>query len=712
MSRKTSIYSTDREDLLGAIAGAITAGAVKSVRISASAKTGMTAYSTVTGKAEQIIMPREENLPEGCTMQAAQGLLDHEMGHVRYTFLTPEMAKVGGLVQNVANILEDPREEILMAADFEGAGENIDALNEVGLPLTQRAMLGSKDPLTVALAALGLTAYGRDAEALLKGHKLEAEVLPFLTKATPLVKEALASEDTAGVYRVSVRIVAMLQTPKPPTPKPQPKPQSKPKPEQGDEQCGQGGGEGEGEDSQPQEGGDESSETKPKKGKSKKADSKPEKGDESDDDASAGSKPEKGEDDPSEGEKAEGQDSEGDDAEGEGDDSSTEDGADDAGEGSPDSKPEKGERKSGEKSDAGSPGSGASEPSEGEAGSEGEPENLETELARAAREAEATGRAPEKVSPAELVLALLAPAMEIARTEAKKAEAAALLEAAKSGLMVPLGHTPTSWARMEQEEVLPAAKAEYASALDELRMTIAGVRHALRNKLIAQNRTQVVRGLESGRLNSHALHHIPMGTSNRVFKDVVHSKSGTTAVTLLVDNSGSMGCAEKYIHARKAAVVLHEALDRLPGITTEILGFTTTYGGVCAHKVAKTFKSRDASPAMHFTADAGNADGVAVRWAARRSLAHKADRRILIVLSDGRPTDGAADPSADLRAAVEAATRHGVETYGIGVCDASVSAFYPQYVVIYDAKELCGAVLQALAKMIGEPKARPRARVA
>ena len=689
-------YGIDREDLLGGLVGALSKGRVNKVRVSATANTGMTAYSRETGKVEHMILPREDRLPKGCTMKAAKGLVDHETGHALFTEMTPVTAKLTGLVSEVANILEDPREEALYMTEYEGSRENIEALSDLGLQIS-RDNVAKMAPLPLAMAGLSLLAYRHDPRVEFSALPLAPEVMPFLDAAAPLVRQALVAASYTEVCDLSDRIVKLLPTPKP-QPKPQPKqaPKGKGEDKHQDTQGSPAPGKGEpseGEDDEEAEGqiaqGDEpmgedgeveDQDTAKGESKSKKAGKdKSAEGDEAEgQDAAEGGSKSEGESDPAEGEEAEGMTGMGDPADGEAKADSAE-----------------GEQAAGA-------GEGEGEGSEGESDAPSEPE--ETELSKAVKE-HGHGPCNAKVSPADLVAELLAGAMEEARKEAEKAEVKALIEAAKSGLMVPFDSNPKAWKDHEVEVEMPKFQGPYKALADTMKPVSAAIRHALRTKVLAETKTRIRRGLEEGDLDGNALFQIPTGTSTRVFQAATKGRSTRTAVTFLVDNSGSMGGA-KIDEAKKAAVALNEALYRLPGISTEILGFTYGYPDQCHHRIGKSFRDRDASGVMGFCAGGGNADGSAVRWAARRLLAQQADRRILIVLSDGWPTDGSSNPEVDLRAAVEAATKHGVETFGVGVMDNSVSRFYPKFVVIHDARDLTGTVLKALADMIGNPKAK------
>lgn len=154
-----------------------------------------------------------------------------------------------------------------------------------------------------------------------------------------------------------------------------------------------------------------------------------------------------------------------------------------------------------------------------------------------------------------------------------------------------------------------------------------------------------------------------------------------TAVTLLVDNSGSMR-GPSISFATGVVGIISMYLDRLD-IPNEILGFTTTSwkggrpreewiaqgrphnpGRLCElrHIVYKSFdekmddvRNNLALPFVKYEKKLENGkthsaigavlkeniDGEAVEWACERLRAHHAERRVLLVISDGAPMDDA-----------------------------------------------------------------------
>ncbi|HDR9482255.1 TPA: cobalamin biosynthesis protein CobT [Burkholderia aenigmatica] len=194
------------------------------------------------------------------------------------------------------------------------------------------------------------------------------------------------------------------------------------------------------------------------------------------------------------------------------------------------------------------------------------------------------------------------------------------------------------------------------------------------------------------------------------------------AVSLLIDCSGSMA-GKKIELARLCAAALCDALTQL-GFACEVLGYSSVEDtAMRAHyqrwidagrdtfgynrfverldlRVYKRFDSDNPSGLACIECGHENPDGEALSWAAERLLAKRAQRRILMVLSDGYPATGDGNPAilrTDLRARVDALRERRVELIGVGILDASVEAFYPVSSVVERLHELPGAAFNVLS---------------
>lgn len=204
-----------------------------------------------------------------------------------------------------------------------------------------------------------------------------------------------------------------------------------------------------------------------------------------------------------------------------------------------------------------------------------------------------------------------------------------------------------------------------------------------------------------------------------------------TAITLLVDNSGSMR-GRPITLAALSADVLAEVLEKC-GVSLEILGFTTvTWRGGKSyqdwqasgspvfpgrlndirHLIYKSFSTpwRKARLSMGVMLKEGilkeNIDGEALLWAAQRLMRTKARRKILIVISDGAPVDDVtlAENSPGylenhLRLIIGLLKHHPcIQLFAIGIGH-DVGRIYPQSVLIKSAESLGQTLFEKLPQL-------------
>jgi len=237
-------------------------------------------------------------------------------------------------------------------------------------------------------------------------------------------------------------------------------------------------------------------------------------------------------------------------------------------------------------------------------------------------------------------------------------------------------------------------------------------------------------GQEAGRIDGSRLGQlIASPKERRLFRTEHIAPHTDCALSVLVDCSGSVKA-----HALALATaldVLLRALERA-GVSTELLGYTTgAWNGGRAlrdwrragkppapgrlnelcHMVfkdhASPYRSARRSLAALLKPELFRecVDGEALRWASTRLLAQDVRRRILLVVSDGSPMDGATalanDPhylDRDLQATAAQIEAQGqIELRGIGV-GLDLSGFYQRSTVL----DLAGQTTrQVLAQVVG-----------
>jgi cobaltochelatase CobT len=223
----------------------------------------------------------------------------------------------------------------------------------------------------------------------------------------------------------------------------------------------------------------------------------------------------------------------------------------------------------------------------------------------------------------------------------------------------------------------------------------------------------------------------------RLFRKDQYRFKNDCQLSFLIDCSGSMKSSIDYI--AMLVDVFARALDQAD-IASEILGFTTgdwnggkvyqqwqaqgrpQHPGRVNERCHLVFKSaedgwrksrRDIAALLKTPYFREGLDGEAVEWACTRLLRRDAERRILMVISDGSPMDGATNLANDefyldnhLKHMVEKYdTGAGVEIYGIGV-GLSLTPYYRHCLAIDLHESLSNHVFSQILQMIAHARRR------
>lgn len=251
--------------------------------------------------------------------------------------------------------------------------------------------------------------------------------------------------------------------------------------------------------------------------------------------------------------------------------------------------------------------------------------------------------------------------------------------------------------------------AVYAIARAEVLPQIRVLRQRQRALVSAWGRRRVRSGLERGEVDEQVLAGVRVGETD-LFSELTHKRVLNTAITGLVDLSGSMGDNTNpengAYYALRTAIALAESWSAL-SIANEWLGFTVQdrrLTGITIEDLAEHYFCRP--PLQHVVIKAfgdsmresrarfggikgsgSNVDGEAVVWAWRRLIVRREARKILVVICDGQPStwNGCADQQeiadevamqAHLRDAIRMVTKSGVEVLCIGAGTDCPHAFY------------------------------------
>lgn len=265
----------------------------------------------------------------------------------------------------------------------------------------------------------------------------------------------------------------------------------------------------------------------------------------------------------------------------------------------------------------------------------------------------------------------------------------------------------------------PNADETYRTVLNRVRSQVSTMRSRLRIKLQTRAEDRVEADRESGAIDVASLYSLTQG-NKRIFSERMPGIATDTAVSMLIDQSGSMSFDSKYKRAAESAIALAETLDSLD-VPFEVIGFDNrdreripyespyTRHLPFRYSVYKAFHERHrAVKARLCSIHAGreNVDGEAVLAVARRLAQRPEARKIMIVLSDGMPAGGEAENYRvvdwHLGEAVRTVSGAGIEIYGIGINSTDVLQYYnrangSENVVVRNVSELATQVIKLLS---------------
>jgi cobalamin biosynthesis protein CobT len=264
---------------------------------------------------------------------------------------------------------------------------------------------------------------------------------------------------------------------------------------------------------------------------------------------------------------------------------------------------------------------------------------------------------------------------------------------------------------------------------DEVRTMTGRMQKDIERLMASQSHVIRTPGHRRGKLHAPSLYRVGQGDP-RVFSQKEEHVSKDTAVSLVCDNSGSMG-GPKMKLAMTAAYALCSTLDRVK-INHEVIGFTTgnfwgapqsvrdamqkdvnaatiRYDRVepiimpiykeFGERITSTVKKRFAYMMFAQNGLNGNIDGESLEYAAIRLMKQREKRKVMIVLSDGQPA-GSNKSGPHLSYMVKHLEKSGIEMLGIGIKSEAVKKFYPNHVVLDDITMLPTQVMGELRRIL------------
>jgi cobalamin biosynthesis protein CobT len=744
----------------------------RGVRVTQQGAQAFVQHDPRTGKTVRVNIPHIADDANERMILAIQGFIDHEVGHVLDTTwgYIAEAEKIGRKIgrdqkidgsvaaqrlKELSNIVEDPFVESCMRKRFPGADWNLDRLYDVFLErVTQPALDAAKDDgerfgvLIVPLVRAWAGQKRFDKFLTDGGHYSNPIMKAFIDRVQPsMLKELKSLKSSWDSLDVATQIYHILY-PAPPIIPPAPAAAPPPPPPSGPTSgTSEDPGEGAGSSEKPEEEDDKGSEGEPEEAPSApSAGGEEAEGEEDeegpaieeDDDEAAG-EPEADDEaaEPPTEEAEAGGSGEEKDEKSEGEQEAAEDDASAGGAGGEEKSEEKDgggedDEKEAEKPAAGAGSDSGDEPEEAEAKPEGE----------AGGPPSAVGETPSGTPPSEedgdgepvgVDEREPSPFEEMNVTPKDMAEAIAELitaDATRETRGADYRIFTKDFDVVESLEV-PSHLPPYAlERLDETtRHMVAPMQKEIERMMAARSQSVKIPGFRSGRLHSGSLHRLRVG-DDRVFRRKQENISKETAVSLVVDNSGSMN-GEKIQTAMAAAYALSQTLERV-GIKHEVIGFTTKeltreqsrelnkeesrvgtdysrsepiYMPIYKsydERLTPEVKRRFAATYVYGGFLRNNIDGESITMASHRLLQQREPRKVMLVLSDGHPSCNGnhSELYSDLHDAVDRITRARIEIVGIGIKSSAVRQFYPQSIVLDEIKDLPKTVMGELKRIL------------
>ena len=247
----------------------------------------------------------------------------------------------------------------------------------------------------------------------------------------------------------------------------------------------------------------------------------------------------------------------------------------------------------------------------------------------------------------------------------------------------------------------------------------------LEQSLKSLSRSRTIQHRDKGNLNVRRnVVNIAKSLSKNIFEQTTKGISLDTSVTILIDESGSIG-GRTSREFRKIVVAFAEVLERLK-IKFEVLGHTTDY---CCYKLNcddfskftrilpikiyehKNFNERYQSEKYRLGSisyENCNIDGEALLYAYKRNMEQRSTRHVILVFSDGLPNDCFMSSNTtvykNLSDTINFCRKNGAEIYAFGIGTEAPEKFYGKDNFIYLASvdEMTNAFFRKTAEIIAK----------
>ena len=283
------------------------------------------------------------------------------------------------------------------------------------------------------------------------------------------------------------------------------------------------------------------------------------------------------------------------------------------------------------------------------------------------------------------------------------------------------------------------SKRSYKVCKDEAGPVLATIRRKLERVLLENKATHWQNGNRSGRLDVRSNAAKIVNYKPNVFRQRQDERVVNSALSIVIDQSGSMHGAKCKL-AATTTIAICEALEPT-NVPVEVLGHQMGevpmrtererkagrrkmnmaefgrgtvnvepgYGryNQLIMNVHKSFddtlnQARGSLGQLPRLANGGNADGDAIRFAANRLLKRGEPRKVMFVLSDGKPSwycDSHCNQQWT-RDCVQWCIERGIIIVGLGIQDDSVKKFYPEFIIVENLDDFAKRYIDSIVKLL------------
>ncbi|BBM67581.1 hypothetical protein VA249_42270 (plasmid) [Vibrio alfacsensis] len=168
-----------------------------------------------------------------------------------------------------------------------------------------------------------------------------------------------------------------------------------------------------------------------------------------------------------------------------------------------------------------------------------------------------------------------------------------------------------------------------------------------------------------------------------VFRHKTETKAMNTHVSIAWDTSGSMDSHDRFTISQQAIVSMIDAFEKTRGLTSSVCEFSGRFRNHIKALKLEHHSLEQVKSNFITRADGGTPTEYGQYWCMEQCMASKAKRKIIIIITDGRPNSAEHLPTMNKLCA-----QAGVEVYALGLRCQAVTQYWKNSMNIHDISDL------------------------